>query len=189
MARPTLRKGMSGAAGTDTGEAILLWRKFLGKPELLPPPGTKTYDFGKATHDATVEFQKKNGLEGDGVVGPVTWAKYEQRTGASAPAPVQVKAAAANLESEAAKAAAMARAVTKPATPKPQPTAPTPVTASTPMEKVKEVRSNVQNKIQETVDTLKTKSDAMPMWQRILSVGLIGLAGLAGYKAVAKKSA
>ena len=32
-------------------------------------------DFGKATKDAVVKFQSKNGLDADGIVGPMTWAK------------------------------------------------------------------------------------------------------------------
>lgn len=32
-------------------------------------------DFGTATHNAVVSFQKKNGLDPDGIVGPLTWNK------------------------------------------------------------------------------------------------------------------
>ncbi|OME87913.1 spore cortex-lytic enzyme [Paenibacillus sp. FSL A5-0031] len=34
--------------------------------------------FGKATRTAVQVFQKKNGLQGDGVVGPKTWAKLKK---------------------------------------------------------------------------------------------------------------
>lgn len=32
-------------------------------------------DFGSATHKAVIAYQKANGLEADGIVGPMTWAK------------------------------------------------------------------------------------------------------------------
>jgi len=35
-------------------------------------------NFGKATHSAVQRFQKNNGLPGDGVVGPKTWAKLKK---------------------------------------------------------------------------------------------------------------
>jgi peptidoglycan hydrolase-like protein with peptidoglycan-binding domain len=39
--------------------------------------------FGPLTAAAVVDFQKKNGLTADGVVGPVTWAKLQAAASAS----------------------------------------------------------------------------------------------------------
>lgn len=74
MARPTLHQGVSGNKGTALGDAILLWRNYIG----LPPAANEThYDFGPSTATATKKWQASNGLTADGTVGPVTWAKYD----------------------------------------------------------------------------------------------------------------
>src|SRR3954466_10873245 len=100
MARPTLKKGMSGKKGTDIGEAILLWRLFLGKPELKPAAGVSSYDFGAATEKATKEWQKSVGLPATGIVDENTWIVYDGRM-AIAPPVVQAAAHAAETAGEA----------------------------------------------------------------------------------------
>ncbi len=201
MARPTLKKGMSGKKGTELGEAILLWRLFLGKPELKPAAGTTVYDFGNLADKYTKEYQKSVGLKDDGVVGPVTWNTYDTRM-AVAPAPVKAAAKAIETQGEANKAAAMAAAVAKPpAAPKPAaPKPPTPVAAKSPVAtaaaaiaaaptaKAKAQEAATQVKLMANTVAVKAKAvkDDMPMWQRILSVGLLGLGGLVGWKAIKK---
>lgn len=82
MARPTLKKGISGNKGTPTGDAILLWRNFIG----IPPAANEThFDFGPSTAAATEKWQAANGLTADGQVGPKTWAKYDSMAGFAPP--------------------------------------------------------------------------------------------------------
>jgi len=188
--RPTLKKGMSGKKGSDIGEAILLWRLFLGKPDLKPAAAVTSYDFGAASEKYTKEFQKSAGLAQTGVVDDTTWAAYESRM-KTAPAPVKAKAVAVETQGEANKAAAMAAAVAKPPT-APKTTAPA-VTAP-----VSTIPVKLESKVRETVATVKTAASAvadkaktasadMPMWQRILAVGVLGIGALVGYKAIGEK--
>lgn len=61
-----LRRGRS-------GDDVRLWQEFLNGQGL--PAGTPDGVFGNNTYRATVEFQQRNGLTADGVVGPGTLAK------------------------------------------------------------------------------------------------------------------
>ena len=64
-----LRKG-------SQGEVVGYWQEFLKNLDLYKY--SIDYDFGSLTHNATVEFQKLNGLINDGIVGNKTWEKaYE----------------------------------------------------------------------------------------------------------------
>jgi peptidoglycan hydrolase-like protein with peptidoglycan-binding domain len=55
---PTIKKG-------SKGKAVQIWQIIVG----VEPDG----DFGSNTLKATKAFQKANGLEVDGVVGPKSW--------------------------------------------------------------------------------------------------------------------
>lgn len=189
--RPTLRKGMTGKKGSDIGEAILLWRLFLGKSDLKPAAGVTSYDFGTASEKYTKEFQKSAGLAQTGVVDDKTWVAYESRIKTASP-PVKAKAVAAETQGEANKAAAMAAAVAKPSTvPKPvTPEATAVVSATIPVKlktKAKETAATVKTAATVVVDKAKTASADMPMWQRILAVGVLGIGALVGYKAMGEK--
>lgn len=61
-----LRKGMKNDLVGD-------WQAFLRHHKFYM--FTIDNDFGNKTHNATIEFQRKNKLKDDGVVGPLTWAK------------------------------------------------------------------------------------------------------------------
>jgi len=130
--RPVLKKGMSGKAGTAVGDAIFLWRNFMGLP---PAAGVKVFDFGTQTHDRTVAWQIAQQLSSrDGRVGPESWARYDSLQ-YGPPAPPVVEAAtkaAAGLkqESEAPAPAAVAASATIKKTKPPAKVAPAAVAAS-----------------------------------------------------------
>lgn len=208
--RPTLKKGMSGKKGTEVGEAILLWRMFLGKPELKPAPGTTNYDFGSATDKATREFQTAAGIPSTGVVDDLTWAAYDAKVAGSHPV-VQAKAAAAEtqavanvaaaqvkkqVESEAQRVAAMTSAVkgkpapkpaAKPAsTPKPSSGTSSEDTAAN-IAWYKKAQQNVAVKTKAAAAKTRDKLESMTIGG-VITAGVIGLLGLVGYKAVKSKA-
>lgn len=188
MARPTIKLGSSGKKGTDVGEAILLWRLFLGKPELKPAANATQYDFGSATDKYTKAWQTSVGLKADGIVGPSTWAAYDARM-AKAPPAVQAKAVAVETQGEANKAAAMAKAVAAKPTPKPTP-APKPATkpiattapvSATPLQRAKE---RVTSQVAAVKNKVVAKKETMAPWQRGLAAGFIAIGALIGIKAL-----
>lgn len=65
MELPTLRYGMGLKPAQPVDEVLVVQQK-LG---LVPADGR----FGKDTRTAVKAFQKRRGLEDDGVVGPLTW--------------------------------------------------------------------------------------------------------------------
>ncbi len=69
MIRRTIKRG-------SKGDAVQRWQAFL----LMNGHriGLADGNFGKSTEDGTKEFQKKNSLKPDGVVGPKTWAFVPQ---------------------------------------------------------------------------------------------------------------
>ena len=183
MARPTIKKGMSGKKGTEIGEAILLWRLYLGKPELKPAPGTTVYDFGAATDKATREWQKKHGMKEDGVVDDLDWAKYDQLI-AVAPPVVQAKAAAAEIQSEANKAATMVAKIQGKTPPKPKPAAVPANPAAKAVAAVKEKTVQARQRVQSVAATVKSKTDGMSFWQRVGAGAGVLFASVVGYKAL-----
>lgn len=69
---PTLKKGDSGAAVKELQNDLLKI-----DASCLPGYGADG-DFGSETDTAVRNFQKKYGLEVDGIVGPKTWAKIDE---------------------------------------------------------------------------------------------------------------
>lgn len=65
--QPTLNQGTHGEAVTGLQEAL---NRHGGQ---LAVDG----DFGPLTHEAVVAFQSANGIEADGIVGPVTWGRLD----------------------------------------------------------------------------------------------------------------
>ena len=62
--RPTLRIGAKGGSVVE----------LQGLPNSKDGAGLVTDgDFGPRTHSAVINFQWRNGLTGDGIVGPITW--------------------------------------------------------------------------------------------------------------------
>lgn len=66
--RPTLREGDRGAFVLDLQDQLIKLKYFAGKRDGV---------FGPLTAAAVLDFQTRNGLESDGVVGPRTWSKLE----------------------------------------------------------------------------------------------------------------
>jgi peptidoglycan hydrolase-like protein with peptidoglycan-binding domain len=69
MAEPTLKKGSKGQAVKDLQEAL----KALGFDV-----GAVDGVFGKKTEDAVKAFQKLQGIDADGIVGPITWINIDE---------------------------------------------------------------------------------------------------------------
>ncbi len=69
MAEPTLKKGSKGQAVKDLQEAL----KALGFAV-----GAIDGVFGKTTEEAVKAFQKLQGTDADGIVGPVTWINIDE---------------------------------------------------------------------------------------------------------------
>ena len=66
----TLRKGSTGAEVKELQRLLNLSGAGL----------TVDGDFGAKTHLALIKFQKENGLNRDGVCGPLTWEKLKAQT-------------------------------------------------------------------------------------------------------------
>jgi N-acetylmuramoyl-L-alanine amidase len=64
-AQPTLRWGSRGAAVTLAQRRLNAWGYYKGAIDGV---------YGRKMYGAVVDFQRRNGLTGDGVVGPRTWA-------------------------------------------------------------------------------------------------------------------
>jgi hypothetical protein len=69
QARPTMRRG-------DRGDLVVQLQTKLIKLKLLAEPKAGP-NFGPKTEAAVREFQRRNGIVGDGIVGPKTWAKLD----------------------------------------------------------------------------------------------------------------
>lgn len=50
-------------------------------PQLTPDQLAADMHFGSATFKAVAQFQRENGLNDDGIAGPTTIAKLEEKTG------------------------------------------------------------------------------------------------------------
>jgi hypothetical protein len=70
---PTLQYGSAGAAVSELQSDMN--RIFSGYAAM---PLVVDGDFGPATKAAVVEFQRRVGLEGDGIVGPLTWVQLNK---------------------------------------------------------------------------------------------------------------
>lgn len=187
MARPVLKKGMSGKAGTEVGDAIYLWRNFIGLP---PAAGVKVFDFGTQSHDRTVAWQKQQRLSStDGKVGPESWGRYDSLqygppTAAAAAAATQAATALKQQVEAPAPAAVQAAESIKKKIPAPKPStaattaaakiaAPTkpPAPAVTMPKSLEEARATT---VAVTKEVIKQVEGA-PLWLRITgsTVGVV----------------
>jgi predicted chitinase len=71
--RPMIKQGAKGPAVTELKKMLAAW----GAQHPLPKPLADTAVFGDAVTRAVKAFQEANGLEVDGVVGPLTWAALD----------------------------------------------------------------------------------------------------------------
>jgi peptidoglycan hydrolase-like protein with peptidoglycan-binding domain len=199
MARPTLKKGMRGKRGTELGDAILLWRNFVG---LAPASNVMDIDFGPATDTATKKFQKEHGLKQDGEVGPKTWAMYDNLQYGPPPPPVAAQAAttiaqAAPAPAVAVQAAAAIKQTSKPAAPQP--------VASAAAKAVSSIKQQAKNATSSTAavtapsahlprnfEELKHQAvkvyDETPLWLRIVGGAVTGLLAWSGLSRLTSKS-
>jgi peptidoglycan hydrolase-like protein with peptidoglycan-binding domain len=67
------------------GWQVTRLQRLLRTQGCFPEPAAIDGDFGEITEAAVKAFQELNGLQPDGIVGPVTWAALE-----TAPQPVSV---------------------------------------------------------------------------------------------------
>jgi hypothetical protein len=138
----------SGVSGND----VKAWQSFLG---LTPPTGY----FDKPTDSKTRDYQKSNGLNADGIVGPKTWSKA---FGAQ-PAPFKA------TESVSANIASAFKTSSAP-TSTPSPTA---AKETTFKETVASIPSHVEASVIPSVDTIKK----LPLWAKITG-GLAAIGGI-----------
>lgn len=178
MPRPVLKKGMKGNKGTELGNAIFLWRNFVG---LQPAANVTVYDYGPLTVEKTKAFQKKHKLKENGEVDAATWAKYDSLQYGPPPPPGVSNAAKEAADkiaasqpppsSAAQEAAAKIAAAPKKVAPAPK----VPAIQSTPAAVVAAVPKNLT----EVKEQVSKVIDATPLWMRIVggavSVGLTWL--------------
>jgi len=69
MAEPTLKKGSKGQEVKDLQEALT---------QLGYKPGAIDGVFGDATQSAVKAFQEAQGIDADGIVGPITWINIDE---------------------------------------------------------------------------------------------------------------
>lgn len=71
--RPTIRRGSSGPAVADAQVRLNRWRA--RTPRVGLPPLVVDGQFGAKTDAMVRAFQRDQGLQADGVVGPITWGR------------------------------------------------------------------------------------------------------------------
>jgi peptidoglycan hydrolase-like protein with peptidoglycan-binding domain len=69
MTEPTLKKGSKGQAVKDLQQALEALGLEVGGADGI---------FGQKTEDAVKAFQKLNGIDADGIVGPLTWINIDE---------------------------------------------------------------------------------------------------------------
>jgi hypothetical protein len=185
MARPTLKLGMKGNKGSELGDAIFLWRVFVGLP---PAKNVTSFDYGALTVEKTKTFQKKNGLTVNGEVDEDTWEKYDalQYGPPVAPASPAAQAAADKIASgqtppsAAAHEAAASIAGKKAAGPAKTTTASTTAPAAAKFlsvpKSVKEAKEQVVHHLNQT-----------PLWLRVVGGAIGAGASFLGLKKLLNK--
>lgn len=78
--KPMIRKG-------STGSYVKQAQQLLIKKGYSCGAAGADGDFGAGTYNAVIKFQRANGLEADGIVGPATWAALEAGAASVSPAP------------------------------------------------------------------------------------------------------
>lgn len=170
--RPTLRNGMKGNRGTPTGDAIFLWRNYIG---LTPAKDVTVYDFGQMSHDRTKEWQKKHGLSDDGVVGPMSWAKYDAlQYGPPAPPASPAAEEAADKIAASQKPPSQAAQVAATNIAAKQPPAPTPAPKAATAPAMTIASMTVPPVVTETAMTVVNAVKDAPLWQKVTG-GILGV--------------
>lgn len=193
--RPVLKKGMSGKAGTAIGDAIFLWRNFIG---LAPAVGVTVFDFGTQSYERTIQWQKSYGLKSDGVVGPATWARYdslqygpptaeaakaaEQLKSPEQPSPAAVQAAKVIKAKKPALAPTPAAVTAASKIPTPTKPPSTPITIPGTTVKLPVVVTDVKNAAMAASSQVNALIEKTPLWVRITGTTLGVVMALKGLK-------
>jgi outer membrane biosynthesis protein TonB len=193
--RPTLKKGMSGKAGSAIGDAIFLWRNYIGLP---PAAGVTVFDFGTQSHDRTVAWQKAQKLSStDGKVGQQSWARYDSLqygppTAAAVQAAEQIKSpeppppaavqAAKVIQEKKPPPKPSAAAVTA-AAKIPKPTKP-PSSAVSTTTKLTTAATDIKTAAVEASGKVTKAIEGAPLWVRIAGTTLGVVVALKGLKRV-----
>lgn len=207
MARPTIKQGMSGAPGTDIGDAIALWRNYLASTGygagLAVPANASRIDFGAGTAAATKKWQTDHQLKNDGEIGPKGWAKYDEIQAtpispyaayADTPAIKIAEAAAKSISTSAPASAAAVHAAQQLQAPTSaaahsaaarlsNKTAPT----STPTPTTTGPHITFPKSGKEVVTDLERLYNATPVWLRIVVGAVSALATFTGIKKLVTK--
>lgn len=167
MARPTLKQGMKGDKGTELGDAIFLWRVYVGLP---PAKNVTSFDYGNLTVEKTKAFQRKWDLEVNGEVGPDVWAKYDElQYGPPAPASAAAQKAADKIAAKQEPPSEAAQQAAANISSKKGKATPAPTTPGTPSTKFLSVPKSMKEAKTQVVHHL----NQTPLWLRIVG-GAVG---------------
>lgn len=180
---PTVRKGMNPTNATS--EQVIAIKKLQDFLGIKTTPADYGY-FGPKTETVVKDFQKRQSLTADGVVGPATWAKI-----AVEPTPAAKAAATAEAASVAAKKIKEQKQAAKPkAEPAKNPVMATAQTATQVATKTAEAaKTAVTATAKKTAAAVKQTHVVIkkqPLWLQVVTFAVAGLGAIAGFQALSE---